>query len=116
MKNMEKIKMNRDYCYIDDVLETKNKGKFDPENIAMIRIAAGRAWIRIAGVINYMKIWQKYLAGKQIMRKMSCYFQKQRRRNLRMRKVVDTGQTTSDLPGTGPDWNMDLQTGRSERD
>ena len=31
----------------------------------------GRAWIRIAGVINYMKIWQKYLAGKQIMRKMS---------------------------------------------
>lgn len=23
--------MNRDYCYIDDVLETKNKGEFDPE-------------------------------------------------------------------------------------
>ena len=31
MKNMEKIKMNRDYCYIDDVLEMKNKGAFDPE-------------------------------------------------------------------------------------
>ena len=71
MKNMEKIKMNRDYCYIDDVLEARNKEYLIPKNIAMIRIAAGRVWIRIAGVINYMKIWQKYLAGKQIMRKMS---------------------------------------------
>lgn len=45
MKNMEKIKMNRDYCYIDDVLEMKIKEHLIPKNIAMIRIVAGRAWI-----------------------------------------------------------------------
>lgn len=31
MKNMEKVKMNRDYCYIDDVLEARKKEVFDPE-------------------------------------------------------------------------------------
>lgn len=30
MKNMEIIKINKDYCYIDDVLEARNKGAFDP--------------------------------------------------------------------------------------
>lgn len=30
MKNMEIIKINRDYCYIDDVLEARNRGAFDP--------------------------------------------------------------------------------------
>lgn len=71
MKNMEKIKMNRDYCYIDDVLEMKNKGAFDPEKYCYDKDCAGRVWIRIAGVIDYMKIWQRCLAGKRIMRKMS---------------------------------------------
>lgn len=28
---METMKKNRDYCYIDDVLETRKKGRFDPE-------------------------------------------------------------------------------------
>lgn len=31
MKNMEIIKSNRDYCYIDDVLETRKKEVFEPE-------------------------------------------------------------------------------------
>lgn len=30
MKNMEIIKINKDYCYIDDVLEARNRGAFDP--------------------------------------------------------------------------------------
>ena len=31
MKNTEKIKMNRDYCYIDDVLEVRKREVFEPE-------------------------------------------------------------------------------------
>ena len=43
MKNIEKIKMNINYCYIDDVLETKNKGKFDPEKYCYDKDCGGKS-------------------------------------------------------------------------